>query len=144
MVAAELVRRIAAPAAVVWEYVRWERMDQYVDAGFFRAVEYDERRAVVGATRSLHLADGPPVRERIEAIAEGDFHYIYRLIDSGPLPVTDYVGQVRITPAGPDACVVKVASTCSPVGITEDEWVRMYTEMQTGLLDYVAARCASE
>jgi hypothetical protein len=66
---------------------------------------------------------------------------VYRLIDTGPMPVVDYVGQVRITPAGPDACHVKVASTCSPVAISDEEWVRMYTDMQTGLLDFITAHC---
>ncbi len=140
MVTAELTIRIAASAATVWEYVRWERMDVYVEAGFFRAVDYDERRAIVGATRSLHLAEGPPVRERIEAI-DADFHYVYRLIDSGPMPVTDYVGEVRVTPAGPDACCIKVASRCSPVGISDAEWVRIYTDLETRLFDFIKARC---
>ena len=141
MVTAELVEHIAAPAAAVWEYVRWERMDVYVEAGFFRGVDYDERRAIVGATRSLQLDDGPPVRERIEAIDARDFHYVYRLIDSGPMPVTDYVGEVRVTPAGPDACCIKVTSRCSPVGISDAEWVRMYTDLETRLFDFIKARC---
>jgi hypothetical protein len=141
MVTAELIARIAAPAAAVWEYVRWERTDVYVEAGFFRRVEYDERRAIVGATRSLHLMDGAAVRERIEAIDARDFHYVYRLIDSGPMPVTDYVGEVRVTPAGPDACCIKVMSRCSPVGITDAEWLRMYTDLETRLFDFIKARC---
>lgn len=141
MGSAELVARIAAPADKVWQYVRWENMDLYVDAGFFRRVDYDERRALVGATRSLYLDDGPPMRERIEAIEERDFHYVYRIIDSGPMPVTDYVGQVRITPAGPDACAIKVACTFSPVGIDDAEWVRIYLDIQTRLFAFIRSRC---
>ena len=137
----ELVARIAAPAAAVWEWVRWERMDRYVEAGLFRRVDYDERRAVVGATRSLWIDDGPPVRERIEAIDEADFHYVYRVIDSGSMPVTDYVGQVRITPAGPNACAIKVACTFSPLGIEAAEWVRQYTEMETALFGFIKSHC---
>jgi hypothetical protein len=138
---AELVARIAAPAARVWEYVRWERMDVYVEAGFFHRVDYDERRAIVGATRSLYVDDGPPVRERIEAIDERAFHYVYRLIDSGPMPVTDYVGQVRITPAGPDACVIKVGCTFSPVGIDDVEWTQIYLDIQDRLFEFIRSRC---
>ena len=95
MVAAEVVTRFAAPAARIWDFVRWENMEQYVSAGLFARVVYDERRAIVGATRRLFFHDGPPVHERLEIVAASDYHYAYRLIDSGPLPVTDYVGQVR-------------------------------------------------
>lgn len=140
MVTAEVVARFEVSAERVWEYVRWENMEQYVDGGYFSGVVYDERRAVVGATRSLCFPEGPPVRERLEAIDERDHHYVYRLIDSGPMPVTDYVGEVRITPAGPDACCLKVTATCSPVGIDKAEWLKLYTELQTALFEYIAAQ----
>src|SRR6185369_12403602 len=139
-VTAEVVARFEAPAVRVWEYVRWENLEQYVEGGYFSGVVYDERRAVAGATRTLSFPEGPPCRERLEVIDEADHHYVYRLIDSGPMPVMDYVGDVRITPAGPDACCLKVSSTCSPVGIENAEWVKLYTELQTALFEYIAAQ----
>jgi hypothetical protein len=118
---------------VVWEWVRWENMERYVDAGIFARVVYDQRRAIPGATRNLHFPAGPPVRERLESVDERQRRYSYSLIDPGPVPVRDYVGEVRIEPDGDDASWIHVASTCTPVGVSEEEWARTYAAMQEGL-----------
>jgi hypothetical protein len=139
MVTAQVTADFDAPAERVWEFVRWENMERYVAAGMFARVVYDERRAIAGATRSLFLHEGPPVRERLETIEADAYHYVYRLIDCGPMPVTDYVGDVRITPTGSCGCRLTVTSTCEPVGVSEAEWVGMYTALQNQLFDHIRA-----
>ena len=51
----------------------------------------------VGAIRVLSVA-GPPLRDEITAY-EPPHHFAYKLL-SGPLPVRDYVGDVRLDDAG--------------------------------------------
>lgn len=93
--------RIAAPADAVWAVVG--DLASLVPGGGMveRAVVKGEG---VGAIRTFHLPGDARVVERIESHNPAQRRYTYRIIDSGPLPFTDYVGAAEITPDGPGAC----------------------------------------
>lgn len=137
---AQVVRKIAAPADAVWILLSWRGMAQLVGDGLFEKVEFDHDGVVPGTTKRLYTAIGSPIRERLEWIDEGATSYGYRVIDNGDLPVTDYVGTLRITPAGPDACTVLIHSSFVGVTVTDDEWAQTWEAMEGALLDAVAAR----
>lgn len=142
MVNTEYVERIEAPAAVVWEFVRWENLARMLPGGFFAAVTYDERRAVPGAKRRITLGDGASLLERLEATDPDGFHLVYRMLDTGPFPIADYEGSVRISMAGPNACFVRFASKCSPVGHTDEEWRAQYAQMQAANVAFIRSQVA--
>ena len=46
--------------------------------------------------------------------------HAYRMVDSGRVPFGDYLGSIRVTPAGSEACVVVMTASFVPVEL-EDE-----------------------
>ena len=103
---AHVVRRFNVPAETLWSYLSWRGMEKLAGGGFFKRVVFEGEGAEVGATKWIHLPEGPPIRERLEWLDAAGYAYGYRVVDSGPLPITDYVGELRITPCGPAACDV--------------------------------------
>ncbi|MEM1131083.1 MAG: SRPBCC family protein [Pseudomonadota bacterium] len=51
----------------------------------------------VGCIRSFHLQNGDAIREVLLGMSDYDCFYTYSIIES-PMPVTDYVATLRVTP----------------------------------------------
>ncbi len=131
-----LVERFEVPADAVWEYICWHgvaKLGQY-SGEFFEKIEFQGDIAKPGVTKTIYPLEGPPIHERMESLNTAEYTYRYVLTDVGPLPVTDYHGYVRITPAGPNACFVKIECACTPVAVTEAEWETMWLTMERQLL----------
>lgn len=138
---AQVVRRFNAPAETLWSYLSWRGMEKLAGGGFFKRVVFEGEGAEVGATKWIHLAEGPPLRERLEWLDAPGYAYGYRVVDSGPLPITDYAGEVRITPCGPGACDVVIRNTF--VGVTTgDAWGAEWEVIENSLLDEIEAHLA--
>lgn len=137
MVNAEHVERIEAPASAVWEYIRWKNLEHMLSGGFFAAVTYEERRAVPGAKRRITLADGASLLERLEATDPDGIHLVYRMLDTGPFPIADHEGSVRISMAGPNASFVRFASKGSPIGLIDEEGRAQYAQMQAANVAFI-------
>lgn len=140
MATVTLARKFAAPADAVWQYVRWHgvaKLDQY-SGDFFEKIEFDGDVEKVGITKTIHPFGGPPILERLEELNAEERTYRYRLLDVGDLPVTDYRGYVRVTPAGPDACHLKIECDYTAVGVTDAAWAQTWTEMETSLMDEIS------
>jgi hypothetical protein len=110
------------------------------DGPLIARVEFDEPRNRPGSTKTYWLHEGAPVRVKLVDIDESEMTYRYRLIDDGSLPATDYVGCVRVTACGPDACHLKVETTFTAVGVTEDEFLKIWLEMETVEVEDVRRR----
>jgi hypothetical protein len=52
----------------------------------------------VGAVRTIALAQGNPIRERLVQFDDADRSFSYAIIGPRDLPVADYVGTVKIRP----------------------------------------------
>jgi hypothetical protein len=139
---ARVVRRFDAPATAVWEYVSWNGMVKLAGSGLFEKVEFEGGGTRIGSIKTLHIGQSLPIRERLEALDESGMSYVYRIVDNGPLPITNYRGEVRVTPCGPKACVLVIAHEFIAVGIDESEWIRSWQVMENGLLDQIQARLA--
>tara|TARA_R100001244_G_scaffold6593_1_gene7750 strand:- start:5038 stop:5481 length:444 start_codon:yes stop_codon:yes gene_type:complete len=139
---AKVTRRIESPAKLVWESLSWFGMEVLAGGSLFSRVDFHESQLRPGITKTLHVNDGLPLCERLEWINESDMTYGYRVVDTGSLPVTDYQGRVRVTPAGPDACNVIISSTFSGVGISDTEWSEMWIEIEQSLLTAVECHIA--
>lgn len=72
----------------------------------------------VGAVRTLSLAGGGQIRERLEAFDPDERTLKYSIMD-GPLPVKDYLSTVRVAPTGDGRTDVFWSSTFEPSGASE-------------------------
>ena len=97
---AQVVRRFNAPAETLWSYLSWRGMEKLAGGGFFKRVVFEGEGSEVGATKWIHLAEGPPLRERLEWLDAAGYGYGYRVVDSGPLPITGGVPDARNPPSG--------------------------------------------
>lgn len=131
--------RFAAPAEAVWDYVSWTGVERLAEGNFFSGVSFEDRTARPGAVRITHLPEAPPIKERLEEIVEADFFYRYRLIDMGPLPITDYLGLVRVTPAG-GGCILKLAHEATVVEGSEEAWRAQWLEIEEAVFAFIRTR----
>ena len=124
MAHSEVGDEIAATVEEVWKFFGWRIEDK-------RLQQLTEMEALpgtvswsgdqLGATRTIATADGGQLVERLEALDEANFRYSYRIIDSGPLPVSGYLGQVEMTATGPDSCTLVFSAD-----FNEESYVAMH------------------
>lgn len=121
----EVTERINAPADRVWNLVNWRGLESIAKSEFqgFRF-----KGEGIGAVRWLDLPNGDCIKERLEDCSAEDRWYIYRVIDNGPLPWTDYTGRILVTPSGPGVCAVKFSCRLTPVSLTEQECRDLYVQ----------------
>ncbi len=72
-----------------------------------------------GSVRTLHLAGGGTITERLEQLDDEGKHYSYAILSS-PLPVADYKGTIRLQDDG-DGCKVVWESEFQPAGAPEGD-----------------------
>lgn len=140
MPTATIVRRFSAPADAVWQYVRWHgvaKLEQYSGAMFAR-IDFDGDIEQPGIIKTVYPHEGHPIVERLDEVNAADRTYRYRLLDVGSMPITDYTGYVRVTPAGPDACHLKIECNFTPVDVTEQEWREIWFGIETELMNEIA------
>jgi hypothetical protein len=127
-----LATRIEAPAREVWNRLSWEGMACLAGGRLIARVEFAEPRNRVGSLKTYYLPNGnQPVVVKLVAMNEDEMMYRYCLVDDGAaLPGTDYQSCLRVTPAGPHACQLKIEHTFTPIGVTEEEYRRVWTEME--------------
>ncbi|HKC44790.1 MAG TPA: SRPBCC family protein [Burkholderiales bacterium] len=77
-----------------------------------------------GRVRSMQLAGGASIVERLESFSEGDHQYSYS-IQRGPLPVANYKATIRVRrEPGKQGCVVEWSSDFEPSGAGESDAVK--------------------
>ncbi|MCB1755374.1 MAG: SRPBCC family protein [Gammaproteobacteria bacterium] len=71
-----------------------------------------------GTIRTLSLAGGGEIVERLEKLNDGDYEYSYSILDS-PLPVSDYTSTLKIRRNDDGkGCVVEWGSDFKPAGVS--------------------------
>lgn len=111
----EVARRIEAPAEAVWAYVG-DFAGNVLTRGYVDRVETEG--AGIGARRTYHLdpaIGGGSVVERLLELNEHERVIAYDMVDYGPLPWADYGGRIKVTPAGPDACIFIIRTHFFPL-----------------------------
>lgn len=104
--------RLPVSADKAWSYVG-DVGNADIAKGLVDRVEV--KGSGVGAVRALHLPGGGAVIERVEEYNDTDRHYVYQVIDSGPINLTNHLGLTKVQPAGADACIVSWISTGQPI-----------------------------
>lgn len=123
MIRVERAIRIEAPVDLAWQVLGDFTLGEFLE-GICTRVIVDG--AGIGAVRTMFLEPklgGSYVKERLESFDANDRYMSYRMVDSGPVPFGDYLGSIRVTPAGSEACVVVMTASFVPVEI-EDEAAR--------------------
>ncbi|SAL79778.1 polyketide cyclase/dehydrase and lipid transport [Caballeronia terrestris] len=79
-----------------------------------------------GRVRHLKTADGHTIIERLEAFDEKGRSYSYSIVEA-PFPARDYLATISVQEvAGTDGSLVTWSGSFSPVGVSEDEIVRLF------------------
>lgn len=93
----------------------------------------------VGAERTLTLADGAQVVERLESVDDDTRMLRYTIVES-PLPVADYEGSLSVTAVDDSTCQVTWASSFAVHGAPEDELVNTFADLYTAGLNGLKER----
>ena len=89
---------INASAARVWARVRdFNGMSNWHPAIAESRIENGEPADKVGCIRSFSLRNGDRLREQLLGLSDYDMFCTYSILDS-PMPLTNYVATLRITP----------------------------------------------
>lgn len=134
----ETAARFDAPAQEVWSFVNWQGMPRLTEGGFFTSATFPDGPEIrPGALRRVTTPDGGAFVEELVEQSEGRiFVCRYRLVDTGPFPLTDYNGVVVVTPAG-DGCCLKFGHTATLVDVSEDDWRRSWLEIENQVFDFI-------
>jgi hypothetical protein len=89
---------IGAPAAKVWARIRdFNALPAWVPAVAESRIENGEPADKVGCIRAFSLRNGDRLREQLLGLSDFDMFCTYSILDS-PMPLTNYVATVRLTP----------------------------------------------
>jgi len=89
----------------------------------------------VGAERTVTLADGGTVVERLDAFDPNNRSFTYSIVGECPLPVRDYSATVTVSEQGTNAARVDWMSSFRPHGAPEDEVVAFLEGLYRQLID---------
>ena len=89
---------VDAPVARVWDRVRdFNGLPRWHPAIRESRIEDGEPADKVGCVRDFRLQNGDRIRERLLGLSDYDFFCTYSILES-PMPLTDYVATLRLTP----------------------------------------------
>ena len=109
---------LPVPASVVWATIG--NFNALPD--WHPAVEKSDLEKKDGdTTRTLHLAGGGQIVEKLQKIDDKERLYTYSIL-SGPLPVANYTSTIRVIDKG-NTCTVEWSSSFEPSGAPETDAV---------------------
>lgn len=104
-------QELHVPAETVWDLIG--KFNALAD--WHPAVEKSEL-SEGGSIRTLNLAGGGEIVERLEKLDDGEYEYSYAILDS-PFPVRDYTSTLKIRPSDDGkGCVVEWGGHFEPAG----------------------------
>src|SRR3954452_1531066 len=116
MLSAFHAARLAASAQEVWRYIAWENLELMLPGGVLEAVHYQDRRPREGALRRVRFASGLEIVARLEHQDAARRRMRCRMVDLGEALLSEYEGDVLVTPKGAHACAVRFACRYYPIG----------------------------
>ena len=117
---------LASPADRVWQLVGdFNSLHEWHPAvEESRLNRADDEDGDGETQRTLELAGGGEIRERLEDSDDQQMQYRYSILD-GPLPVENYVATIRVRADGVNRCTVEWTSDFDPVGVKDAEAVQI-------------------
>ena len=80
----------------------------------------------IGALRTLTLADGRVIVDRLEA--QGEYYYSYSIVTS-PLPVRSYRAMMTVAPLTDYSSVFTWSGNIEPEGLTDEQAVAFFEDI---------------
>lgn len=122
---------IEASADRVWELVReFGGIMKWSSGGAIQSVEVEGEG--IGAVRTLHLAGGAQLQEKLEALDDAARSFSYSFTGKVLLPLSDYYATLTVVETGPGTCRVEWGSTFEPAGVSEEQARGMVEGIYTG------------
>lgn len=113
---------IKAPAAKVWERVRdFNGLPKWHPRIRDSRIEDGLPSDKVGCIRNFNLQNGDNIREQLLGLSDYDLFCTYGILES-PMPLTDYVATLRLTPiTDGDRCFAEWSAEfdCDPANETD-------------------------
>ena len=118
MASVNVQEHVEAPADSVWKLLAdFGGIQKIADPRFITGCECDGNE--VGSVRTITMADGSAVQERLETLEQGSRRLSYSILGDCPLPVKDYLATVKVTEADAGTCRVDWQSTFEATGPVE-------------------------
>jgi hypothetical protein len=106
-----------APADAVWSYFRDFGGVMKFAGPMVKSCTMEGEG--IGAVRTIALAQGNPLRERLVQFDDEARSFSYAIIGACDLPIQDYVGSVKIKAAGASRSTIDWIGTFDPKGAPE-------------------------
>lgn len=97
----------------------------------------------IGSVRTLALAQGNPLRERLVQFDDADRSFSYAIVGASDLPVDYYVGSVKIRPDGASRATIDWIGTFEPKGAPEADARRIVEGIYRGGIAAIKAAVRS-
>ena len=111
---------LGAPAELIWDLVgRFNALGEWHP----QVQKSSTTGKAKGATRTLKLATGGTLVERLEHVSDAERLYLYSMVD-GPFPVTEYVAEIRVRDRGNGTSTVEWSCNFTPAATPEADAVK--------------------
>ena len=121
---------VKASADAVWELVRGFGDILKWSTGAIESVEVEGEG--IGAVRTLGLAGGSQLQEKLEAYDDDARSFSYSFTGKVLLPLDDYYATLTVVPTGGATCRVEWGSTFEPNGVSEEQATGMVEGIYRG------------
>jgi len=88
----------------------------------------------VGAVRTIGIAGGASIQERLEAYDDAGRALTYAIIGKSPIPIRNYLSTCRVVATGPNDCRVDWEGRFEPDGVPEEQAQAMVRGIYTGAI----------
>ena len=114
---------IGASAESVWELVR--DFGGIVKWGGGAVTDVAVEGEGIGAVRTITVAGGATLQERLEAYDEAGRSFSYSFTGELLLPLNDYLATLTVVAVGSASCRVEWGSSFEPNGVSEEQAIGM-------------------
>ncbi len=136
MANAELGMRIEASVDRVWAFLTGPELGELLTSVYAEKAEFEQTEKGLVVTTTLKDGGGI-VRERIESRDDENKCMRYHVLDYGPLPYTNYHGEMRVMPSGENACHLSFQCSYIPVGMPAEQSNQFWLEHNTEVMEKI-------
>jgi carbon monoxide dehydrogenase subunit G len=86
----------------------------------------------VGAVRTINT-QGIVIKERLESLDGKNYTFSYSIVE-GPIPFTDYLAKVELSPAGAGRTKIHWSGSFEPAGVPEETLKQLVETIYRGLI----------
>ena len=119
MASVNIQEEVAAPANRVWDLISdFGGIQKFADPRFITNCDCDGNTP--GSVRTITLADGENIQERLETLEHDAYRFSYSILGECSIPVRNYVATTKVTAIDKNRCQIDWQSTFTAVGPPEE------------------------